>query len=118
MDLTQDQLDKIVFTVTEKVLLRMPEVIGHLIMEHTSIQKLTKGFYADHPKFKEDVQSVRSIISKLEKEDVTMEYGDILKKAAPLIAKRIKDIKPLSTGAIDDDIHSKLDMSDNFNGAL
>lgn len=116
MDLTQNQLDKIVFTVTEKVLLRMPEVIGHLIMEHSSIHKMTKGFYAKHPEFKNDVQSVRSIVSKLEKEDVTMEYDAILEKAVPLIERRIKSVSNLSFNKIDENIKDKLDMTNN--GAL
>ncbi|RLC21490.1 MAG: hypothetical protein DRH93_11675 [Deltaproteobacteria bacterium] len=116
MELTQEQMDNLVFKITEKVLVRMPDVIGHLIMEHSSIHKMTKGFYDKHPEFKNDAHSVRSIISKLEKEDVTMEYDAILEKAVPLIKRRMKSVSELSFDKIDENIKDKLDISNN--GAL
>lgn len=93
MSLTNEDFDKLVFTITEKVLLRMPEVIGNLMKNHAEINKLTKGFYEKYPDFKTDPLSVQSVTNQIEKDNPGLVYDEILKQAAPLIKERMSTVK-------------------------
>lgn len=96
MEITQKLIDDIIFQVTEKVLLRMPEVIGNLQMNHAETNKMTKGFYKKYPDFKSDPLTVQSVVGQLEKENAGMLYEDILRKAAPMIKERMKTVSSLN----------------------
>jgi hypothetical protein len=91
--MTEQELDIIANKVIERVLLRMPEVIGNLIREQALINKLNKKFYGKNPEFKDSLPLVVSILEKLETDNVGVEYEKLLEMATPIIKERIKDIK-------------------------
>lgn len=91
--LSEKDLEEIVFNVTEKVLLRIPEVIGNLMMNHAEMNKLTKDFHAKNPEFMSDPLTVSSVTGQLERENAGMSYEKILELAAPLIKKRMNIVK-------------------------
>jgi len=90
MTITTEEFNKIVFEVTEAILLRMPEVLGNLIQEHAVANKMNKKFYESHPEFKSNISTVRSVVEQVESENTSLEYKEILDKATPLIKERIK----------------------------
>jgi hypothetical protein len=91
----QETFDRIVFKVTESVLLRMPEVIGNLIREHAVANKLNKEFYEKYPEFKSNMDLVASIIEQVESENVALGHEGILDKSVPIIRERMKITKEL-----------------------
>ncbi len=111
MEFTQTERDAIVFDVTEKVLLRLPEVMGNLMKNHAETNALTKKFHNDYPEFKNDPGSVQSVVGQLERDNAGMLYEDILRKAAPMIKERMKTIESLDIDSISE--RSKLNMSVN-----
>jgi len=113
MEITQEEIDKIIFKVTESVLLRMPEVIGNLMRNHAENNKLVKKFYESYPDFKSDPLSVQSVVQKTEQDNPGVSYDKILEKAAPLIKKRIQDVKGLNFDSIKEstDLDLNIDLT-------
>lgn len=99
MNISDKDFDNLVLAITEKVLLRMPEVIGNLMMNHAEVHKLTKGFYEKYPTFKENPFAVRSVLEQLEQENSGMSYDKLLNKAVPKIKERLKQTEDLNTSA-------------------
>ena len=80
----------LVMEITERILLRMPEVIGNLIQEHSVLLKLNKEFQTRYPEFKTHLSLVRSIVENTELKNPGLSYRDILEKAVPEIKEKIK----------------------------
>ena len=88
--LTQEQMNDLVFQVTEKVLLRMPEVLGNLMQEHVSIHATIKDFYKKYPHFVDNKLIVQKAVAQLESENPTVEYHELLEQAVPIIENNLK----------------------------
>lgn len=89
MELSNDQMNDIVFTVTEKVLLRMPEVMGNLIQEHTSMSKITKEFIDKNEEFQGHNLIIQKVLEQMESDNTGLPYEKLLDMAKPKIAKQI-----------------------------
>jgi len=111
MSLTNEEFDRIVFVVTEKVLLRLPEVVGNIQMSLAETSKLTKDFYAKYPKFKQDPQTVQSVLNEIDKANAGMKYEKILDQAVPLIRERMKVVKSLDTKTLTEKSNLNLNIS-------
>ena len=87
-----EELEKqaLVYEITERILLRMPEVIGNLIQEHSVLLKLNKEFQTKYPEFKAHLPLVRSIVENTELKNPGLSYMDILEKAVPEIREKIR----------------------------
>lgn len=107
--MTEQELNLIVNKVIERILLRMPEVIGNLIREQALVNKLNKKFYGENPDFKDNLPLVVSILEKLETDNVGVEYEKLLKMAVPIIKEGIKNIK--SCGVTTKPQFKSLDLS-------
>lgn len=118
MSITNEEFDRIVFKVTEKVLLRMPEVIGNLQMNLAETSKMTKEFYSKYPDFKNDPQTVQGVLGELDKANAGMKYEDILTKAVPMIRERMKTVKSLDTTSISEKSKLNLNIPMDGNGEL
>ena len=86
------------------------------MQNHVEMNKLTKDFYEKYPEFKNDPDSVRSVIHMLEKDNVDIQYNDLLTKAVPLIKERMQQTKKLNV--TDKKELNQLDRSISSNGIL
>lgn len=93
-------IEKATPTITEKVLLLIPEVIGNLMVNHISMAKLNKKFLDAHPEFKNHKEAVQSVVEMIEGRDPLAKYEDILKEAVPEIRKRIETMKKVDMKTI------------------
>ena len=105
--------EELINACVEKILLRIPEIIGNLIVEKTERDKINKKFYEDNPEFANNKQLVASIVESVEGRDPTVDYRDILKAATPEIKKKLATSKRMDTATVkkpDRDL-SSLDIS-------
>jgi len=91
----KEEREGIIQEAYERVLLKLPEVMGNLITNHMSVLEINKQFYSDHPDFKDHRASVQSVVEMVEGKNPNLKHEEILKKSVPLIRKRIKDVGPL-----------------------
>lgn len=89
MELTNKQEDKIVQKVIEQILNKMPEVIGNLMSQHATMNKIQKDFFKNNTHFKEHKEIVAQVVKETEGGDITLGYHEIMDKAIPEINRRI-----------------------------
>ena len=88
--------ESIINETIERMLLRLPEVVGNLITNHVQNNKINKEFYAKYPEFKIHRDVVMAVIEKLDGDNPLTDYKDILEKAVPIIKNQIKTQKSLN----------------------
>ena len=95
--ITQEEREEIINAAVEKALLMLPDTVGNLIVNHAAMAKLTSGFYAAHPEFKDHKDAVVAILEKLESDNPGKKYEELLDVAAPAITERIRIKQSLNT---------------------
>lgn len=89
-DLTNEQVDNIVSLVIERVLTRMPKVIGNLMAQQATANKVKKDFYKKYPEFEKHKDVVVDVVGKIEGKNLTLSLEQIMEKAIPEIRQKIK----------------------------
>ena len=91
-----DEREQLIQDIIERLLKVIPEVVGNLMTSHAANAKLSGDFYKAHPEFKPHTDIVREMIAKVEMDNPTMKYDDILKLAIPSIREGIKSKSKLN----------------------
>ena len=89
-DLTNEQIDNIVAIVMEKLLNAMPKVVGNLMQQQATANKIRKDFYAKHPELEKHKEVVAQVVSKIEGENLTTPLNIIMERALPIIQERVR----------------------------
>jgi len=100
----------------EAALLKLPEVVGHLLEEKSRMRHLAKEFFESHKEFKEHKQVVASVIEELETDNPGEQYSKILEKSIPIINDRIGKLALVDNTKADRP--SDLSYKDSINGEL
>jgi|OpeIllAssembly_1097287.scaffolds.fasta_scaffold3114882_1 hypothetical protein len=91
--ITAEERESIIQEATERMLLRIPEVVGNLISNYSAKIRLSKEFYTKYPEFNNHRETVASVIEDLENKSSFKPLKEILDEAVPTIRKRINSIK-------------------------
>ena len=91
--ITAEERESIIQEATERMLLRIPEVVGNLISNYSVKIRLSKEFYTKYPEFNNHRETVASVIEDLENKSSFKPLKEILDEAVPTIRKRINSIK-------------------------
>ena len=96
MNLTNEQLDQIATIAVEKILLKMPEVIGRLMENHAMLNKTNIDFYNKHPEFKNHKDVVVNVLEATEGNFPEKKYEEIIQLAIPEIQKQVQQKQQLN----------------------
>ena len=94
--MTPAEREQFVEEVIERILLRLPEVVGNLMADHALNLKLNKEFYQAHPELREHTDVVVSVVEQVEGENPLKGYKEILALALPRIQATVKTKRTLS----------------------
>lgn len=97
MPLTDEEKNEIINLAVEKALLMLPEVVGTMMKQHATMNKLNSKFYSDYPEFVNHKQAVASVLEKVDADHPFMKYEDLLALAVPEIRERIALVTRLDT---------------------
>lgn len=89
MTVDDTTINEIADIAVEKILAKMPEVIGNLMAHHAMLNKLNKEFYGKHPDFVNNKQLVAQVLESVEGADPSLSYQEILNKSAPVIQSKL-----------------------------
>lgn len=117
MDISEKDFNNLVLAVTEKVLLRLPDVLGTLMMNHAEINKLNKKLYTDYPEFKDHPDCVSSVIQMIERSDPSLSHEQVIQKSIDEIKKRIGLTQQLNCSTVQEKDKLNLNISNEFNGS-
>jgi len=91
---------EIIDAAVEKALLAIPEVVGNLMAQHATYNKLNSQFYSDHPELKNKKEVVAAVIEMMDSQNPGIEYSKLLEKALPEIRKRVAMTDNMSVTSI------------------
>jgi len=99
-DLTEEQIDNIVAIVMERILNAMPKVIGNLMQQQATANKIKKDYYEKYPEFEKHKEIVAAVVQKFEGENLTTTLDIIMERATPVIKERIRVKESLDLSTI------------------
>lgn len=114
----EQEKQQLIYEITERILLRMPEVMGNLMQEHAAIHEMSTKFYEANPEFKDHRLLAVAVISEVEKDNPSDEYAEILAKATPIIRERIRQTKACKELALDEPKARNCSVLPGSNGAI
>ena len=118
--MTEDEENRLVDKILEKLILNLPSIIGNIIQEKISMKKLAGEFYTSNKEFIEHKDIVASVLTQLETKNPGLQYQDILDKSVPEIKHRISLLSGINFGAVDkpNSLEFKQVISTSSNGEI
>jgi len=98
--ITNEERESIINEATERMLLRIPEVVGNLITNYAAKIRAGKEFYAKHPEFNNHREVVASVIEEMENKNLAKPFSEIVNDSVPVIKRRINSLKGIDTKTI------------------
>lgn len=100
--MTPEEKESIILEAVERSLLAIPEVVGNLMAQNATYNKINSKFYKDYPEFKDKKEIVVSVVEMIDGQNPGLDYEDVLKKALPEIRKRVAITKGVNVTSITD----------------
>jgi len=98
--ITKQEKEEIINLAVERMLLKIPDVVGNLITNYAAKIRVNTEFYKKYPEFEKHREIVASMIESVEASDPTREFKEIVDLAVPKIKKRIDQLKGLDTKTV------------------
>lgn len=98
--ITKEERESIIAEATERMLLKIPEVVGNLITNYAEKIRVKKEFYDKYPEFKDHKEVVASTIEDTENTNPSMSFKEIVNTSVPNIRRRIESLKGLDTKSV------------------
>ena len=98
--ITSEERESIIAEATERMLLRIPEVVGNLITNYAEKIRINKEFYTKYPEFNTHREVVASVIEDMENKGFSKPFGELVNEAVPVIKRRINSLKGIDTKTI------------------
>lgn len=118
--ITNEEKIEIINLAVEKALLLIPEIVGNMITNHITLNKMNAEFYQKYPEFKGKGDVVTSVMEMVEGKNTNLPYDKLLEKAVPLIRERIKITQGLNLTNISKPSRdfSQLQIEESNNGYI
>lgn len=95
--ITEEEKEKLINEITERMLLKIPDVVGNLITNYATKIRVGKEFYEKYPEFKDHKEVVASTIEYFENLNVDKSFKEVVDSSVPEIRKKIKAMKGIDT---------------------
>lgn len=79
---------------SNEAMVRMfPDLVSRMVKNTTATQAMTKEFYEKNPDLKDHKDIVTSVVQDVDSRYPELDYGEMLKKAEPIVREKIKNMK-------------------------
>lgn len=98
--ITKEEKESLINEITERMLLKIPDVVGNLITNYATKIRVGKEFYEKYPEFKNHRDIVAATIEHLENLNTDKGFKEIVDSSIPEIRKKIKAMKGVDTKSV------------------
>jgi len=88
-------VDRVGDITVERLLLSIPETVGHLMASAAALKKTNEEFYNKHKEFSKHRDVVASVVEMTEGKNPLLSHQELLERSVPEIKKRIKTMDGL-----------------------
>ena len=91
--ITDEEKEMLVNEITERMLLKIPDIVGNLITVYADKIRMSKEFYAKYPEFSDHRDVVASVIESMDANSKFKPFKEVVEDSVPVIRKRIGLLK-------------------------
>jgi len=88
-------VDRVMDMTVERLLLSIPETVGHLMASSVALKTTNEEFYKKYKEFSKHRDVVASVVEMTEGKNPLLSHKELLEKAVPDIKRRIKTMNGL-----------------------
>lgn len=100
MELSKEDLEKIIDITTERVLLKLPETVGNMMSSLVTMIENRKKFYNDHPELVDHKELVMKLYEQIDGESMGQSYDEVVNKLLPLVRQKLSIKNSLSKSPV------------------
>lgn len=93
--MTPEEKESLINEITERMLLRIPEIVGNLIENYATKLKTSKDFYDKYPEFTNHREIVAAMIEAKENANPLMPFSKVVEETVPELKRHIGTVKKL-----------------------
>ena len=98
--ITDEEKEILINEITERMLLKIPDIVGNLITVYAEKIRMSKEFYAKYPEFSDHKDVVASVIESLDANSKFKPFKEVVEDSVPVIRRRIESLKNIDMKTI------------------
>lgn len=98
--ITAEDRESLINEITERMLLKIPEIVGNLITIYADKIRMSKEFYAKYPEFNDHKDIVAAVIESIDGNSKFKPFKEVVEDSVPLIRKRIEAYKDIDVKTV------------------
>jgi len=91
--ISEDEKEGLINEIVERMLLKIPDIVGNLITVYADKIRMSKEFYAKYPEFSDHRDVVASVIESMDANSKFKPFKEVVEDSVPVIRKRIGLLK-------------------------
>ena len=91
--ISEDEKEGLINEIVERMLLKIPDIVGNLITLYADKIRMSKEFYAKYPEFSDHRDVVASVIESMDANSKFKPFKEVVEDSVPVIRKRIGLLK-------------------------
>lgn len=91
--ISEDEKEMLINEIVERMLLKIPDIVGNLITVYADKIRMSKEFYAKYPEFSDHRDVVASVIESMDANSKFKPFKEVVEDSVPVIRKRIGLLK-------------------------
>lgn len=93
--MTPEEKESLINEITERMLLRIPEIVGNLIENYATKVRVSKEFYEKYKEFSNHRDLVASMIESHENANPSKPFPKVIEDTIPEIRRHLSTVKKL-----------------------
>jgi hypothetical protein len=98
--ITEEEKEILINEITERMLLKIPEVVGNLITLYAEKIRMSKEFYTKYPEFSNHKDVVAAVIESIDADSKFKPFKEVVEDSVPVIRRRIESLKSIDMKTI------------------
>lgn len=98
--ITKEEKEILINEITERMLLKIPDVVGNLITLYADKIRMSKEFYAKYPEFNNHKDIVAAVIESIDNDSKFKPFKEVVENSVPVIRRRIESFKGIDMKTI------------------
>jgi hypothetical protein len=95
-----EEREKLINEITERMLLKIPDIVGNLITLYADKIRMSKEFYAKYPEFADHKDVVASVIESIDANSKFKPFKEVVDDSVPVIRRRIESLKGIDMKSV------------------
>lgn len=98
--ITNEERESLVNEITERMLLKIPDIVGNLISSYAEKIRISQEFYTKYPEFADHKDVVASVIESIDANSKFKPFKEVVDDSVPVIRKRIESLKGIDMKSV------------------